>query len=154
MSFKKSLFASMLIVAGMTLTSQDSFADSGAMTVYKNEYCGCCSTWAKALEQLGYKIETKNIDDLNWAKQKFDVPEDMESCHTAVIDGYVVEGHVHPAALAKMLKERPDIKGIAVPGMPEGSLGMGYDPNAQYTVYAFGGSLENKTKPYYEAGQK
>ncbi|MCT4655028.1 MAG: DUF411 domain-containing protein [Cohaesibacter sp.] len=154
MSFKKSLFASMLIVAGMTITSQDSFADPGSMTVYKNEYCGCCSTWAKALERLGYKIETKNIDDLDWAKQKFGVPEDMKSCHTAVIDGYVVEGHVHPAALAKMLKERPKIKGIAVPGMPVGSLGMGYDPNAQYTVYAFGGSLENKTKLYFEAGQK
>lgn len=154
MSIKKSLFASMIVVGAVSLSSQVSLAESNAMTVYKNEFCGCCGTWAKALEQLGYKIETKNIDDLDWAKQKFGVPEEMESCHTAVIDGYVVEGHVHPAALAKMLKERPDIKGIAVPGMPDGSLGMDYDANAQYSVYAFGGSLGNKITPYYEVGKK
>ena len=154
MSLKITLFASVLIVGGITITSQAGLAEPNSMMVYKSEYCGCCGTWATALEQLGYKIETKNIDDLDWAKKQFSVPEEMESCHTAVIDGYVVEGHVHPTALAKMLKERPDIKGIAVPGMPDGALGMDYDANAQYTVYAFGGSLGSKLKPYYEVGKK
>ncbi|WP_114011656.1 DUF411 domain-containing protein [Cohaesibacter intestini] len=154
MSLKKNLLVSLFVAGGIALTSQVGLAKSNTMTVYKNEFCGCCGGWIATLVQLGYKIESKNIEDLDWAKQKFSVPEDMESCHTAVIDGYVVEGHVHPTALAKMLKERPDIKGIAVPGMPDGALGMEYDANAQYTVYAFGGSLVNKTEPYYEVGKK
>ncbi|MCV6577141.1 MAG: DUF411 domain-containing protein [Cohaesibacter sp.] len=127
-------------------------AENTAMTVYKSPYCGCCSSWAKALEQLGYKVETKDIEDLEWAKKQFNIPEDLHSCHTAIVDNYVVEGHVPPQALQKLLKERPQIRGIAVPAMPEGSLGMGYDPKAQYSVYAFGHKDGKAPQVYYQAG--
>ncbi len=75
----------------------------------------------------------------------------MRVCHTAVIDGYVVEGHVPFAAIAKLLEERPEITGIAVPGMPLGSPGMGLDPAARYDVMAFGGDA-GEGEVFYQAG--
>ncbi len=149
----RSLFFAAATLGSLSFSSTSLMAENASMTVYKSPYCGCCSAWSKALEQLGYKIETKDLEDMDWAKQQFSVPEEMEGCHTAVIDGYVVEGHVPPQALAKLLKERPDVKGIAVPGMPQGSLGMGYDPDAKYTVYAFGSSDDKQPVPFMEMGQ-
>ena len=122
------------------------------MTVHKSPWCGCCTGWTKALEKSGYKMSVSHHDDLDPIKKQFGVPEAMAGCHTALWGDYVVEGHVPLEALAKLEKERPDIRGIAVPGMPSGSLGMGYDPKAQYTVYALpkdGGA----PVPFYVAGQ-
>lgn len=146
-----------LLAAGLLLPSPfltpSHAADGTKVTIYKSEYCGCCGDWAAALEKAGYKVETNNIDDLDWAKQQFSVPEEMESCHTAIIDGYVVEGHVPLEALAKLLKERPNVRGISTPGMPMGSLGMEHDPKARYTIYAFGLPDQQAPQPFYEAGQ-
>ena len=152
MLFHKSLLAFAASVALITISVETTVADNTSMIVYKSPYCGCCTSWGKALEQLGFKVEMKNVEDLEWAKKQFSVPEDLESCHTAVIGGYVVEGHVPPQALIKLLKERPDIKGISVPGMPEGSLGMGYNPNARYSVYSFGHNDGKAPQVYYQAG--
>lgn len=144
----KTLILAMLVFMPMKAGA----ADARQMIVYKSPYCGCCDAWAEAFEQMGYHIVTKDVDDMDWAKEQMEVPESMESCHTAVIDGYVIEGHVPPQAVSKLLYERPDVKGIAVPGMPEGSLGMGYDPRSRYVVYQFGGKDEPEPKPYYEMG--
>lgn len=118
--------------------SHSNIADHGTMHVTKSPTCGCCSAWVALAREEGYDIEVTDTADVTSVKLDNDVPGAMWACHTAMIDGYVVEGHVPFAALTKLLDERPDITGIAVPGMPGGSPGMGNDPTARYDVLAFG----------------
>ncbi|WP_433989757.1 hypothetical protein SuNHUV7_05680 (plasmid) [Pseudoseohaeicola sp. NH-UV-7] len=126
--------------------------DHGTMHVTKSSTCGCCGAWVALAREEGYDIEVTDTRDVTTVKLENDVPGTMWSCHTAVIDGYVVEGHVPFAALAKLLEERPYISGIAVPGMPFGSPGMGDDPTARYDVLAFGGDA-GEGAVFYQAGQ-
>lgn len=120
--------------------SAASFIATGAMAaemvVYKSPYCGCCEEWAEALKASGIPLRMENIEDMDTLKASYKVPDDVWSCHTAVADGYVFEGHVPLEAVNRVLSEHPDITGIAVPGMPSGSLGMGEDPSASYDVIA------------------
>ncbi len=94
------------------------------VVVYKSPYCGCCASWAKRLTRAGFTITVRNVEDLDPVKRRYKVPGRLEACHTAVVDGYVVEGHVPVASIRRMLRERPEIAGIAVPGMPAGAPGM------------------------------
>jgi len=109
-----------------------------AMEVHKNSWCGCCGIWAKAMQQAGYRVTLRDSDDLTPLKKSLGVPETLRGCHTALVEGYYVEGHVPIDALARLLAKRPDVAGLAVPGMPKGSLGMGSDPDASYDVVAVG----------------
>lgn len=122
------------------LMSAASFFATGAMAaemvVYKSPYCGCCEEWAEALTASGIALRMENVEDMDTLKAGYKVPEDAWSCHTAVADGYVFEGHVPLEAVNRVLADRPDIAGIAVPGMPSGALGMGEDPDASYDVIA------------------
>lgn len=115
-------------------------AVDGEVVVYKSPTCGCCSGWVDHMREQGYDVETVDIEDyaaLAAKKTEHGVPNDLGSCHTAVVDGYTVEGHVPASVVARLVKERPDIQGIAVPGMPIGSPGMeGPNPQA-YDVIAF-----------------
>ena len=95
------------------------------ITVYKTPSCGCCVKWVEYLQKEGFEVRAVNRDDLAPIKQRAGVPPAMSSCHTALVDGYVVEGHVPAQAIRKLLKERPDTRGLAVPGMPANSPGMG-----------------------------
>ena len=107
------------------------------ITVFKSPTCGCCTNYIPYLKQLGkFNVKTINTDDMNHIKDKFGVPASMESCHTIMIGNYFVEGHVPMKAIEKLLEEQPDIKGIALPGMPEGSLGMPGPKTEQFIVYA------------------
>jgi hypothetical protein len=107
-----------------------------AGTVYTSPTCGCCSAWAEHMAAAGLTLEVVHPDDLAAVKQRHGVPYGMGSCHTAVIDGYVIEGHVPAQTVQRLLRARPEVRGLAVPGMPIGSPGM-EGPNAQpYTVYA------------------
>ena len=126
-------------------------AEPGTMHVTKSPTCGCCTAWVTLAREEGYDVEITDTRDHVGPKQEAGVPGDLWACHTATIDGYVVEGHVPFAALAKLLSERPDIAGIAVPGMPGGSPGMGNDPSARYDVIAFGGTATTG-KVFYQAG--
>lgn len=123
-----------LVLALMTAVS----AQAGDMVVYKGPACGCCERWAKALEAAGRPLRMEEVEDMDAVKARWGVPEETWNCHTAVADGYVFEGHVPLKAVQRVLKEKPDIIGIAVPGMPVGSLGMGDDPKASYDVVAIG----------------
>lgn len=99
-------------------------ASERLMTVYRDPGCGCCVAWANLARQAGYRVTVQNAD-MPAVKARLGVPTELASCHTAIVSGYVVEGHVPLAALARLLTERPDdIRGIAVPGMPVGSPGM------------------------------
>ncbi|MDH3593824.1 MAG: DUF411 domain-containing protein [Rhodospirillales bacterium] len=112
-------------------------APSREITIYKSPYCGCCGSWTKILRKHGFEAKVFKMNDLSRVKQQAKLPGNLESCHTAVIDGYFVEGHVPVEAIEKMLTERPRIAGIAVGGMPSGSPGMpGPDPEP-YDVVAY-----------------
>ena len=96
-----------------------------AMTVYRDPSCGCCGAWADLARQAGYQVNVVNHPDMPAIKLQHGVPEEIGSCHTTVVGGYVVEGHVPLSDVDQLLKERPAaITGIAVAGMPRGSPGM------------------------------
>ncbi len=107
------------------------------VVVYKTPSCGCCNGWVEHLREAGFDVEARDVRDLMSVKIDAGVPTDLTSCHTALIDGYVVEGHIPADVVKRLLAERPAVAGIAVPGMPIGSPGMeGPNPEA-YTVQAF-----------------
>jgi hypothetical protein len=107
------------------------------VTVYKSPTCGCCGKWVTYLEENGFSVVTHEVKDVAPIKRLHGVPEQLGSCHTALIGDYVIEGHVPVADIHRLLDEAPKVKGIAVPGMPIGSPGMeGPNPEA-YRVIAF-----------------
>ena len=115
------------------------------VTVWKTPTCGCCGKWVTHLEDAGFAVEVHDLEDLAPVKATHGVPADLESCHTAVVEGYVVEGHVPAADVARLLEERPAVTGLAVPGMPIGSPGMeGPNPEA-YRVLAFESTGRTRT---------
>ncbi len=105
--------------------------------VYKSPSCGCCHKWVDHLEEAGFTVETKDMVDVTPIKEQNGVDPDMRSCHTALVDGYVIEGHVPASDIKRLLKERPAVAGLAVPGMPMGSPGMEGDRAEPYSVIAF-----------------
>jgi len=120
---------------------------SKTATVYKQVGCGCCSIWAEQLRKLGFKVSTLEVTDLPRTKLAYGVPPSTHTCHTALIDGYVFEGHVPLDLVQKVLKERPKIAGLAVPGMPIGSPGMEMGSRKDaYDVLSF--DRDGKTSVY------
>jgi len=107
------------------------------IVVYKSPTCGCCEDWVAHLRREGFEVVTHDQIDMNAIKTKFGVPGELASCHTATVANYVVEGHVPGDVIVRMLKERPPITGLAVPGMPGGSPGMESAPKVPYSVIAF-----------------
>jgi hypothetical protein len=113
------------IASGETIkTSEGETVKTSEIVVYKTPTCGCCGAWVQHLTDAGLNARTVNQNDLTKTREKLGAPADLRSCHIAVADGYVVEGHVPADAITKLLTERPDAVGIFVPGMPLGSPGM------------------------------
>lgn len=106
-----------------------------AVTLYKSPTCECCAKYVQYLEKNGFAVKAINQDDMDAIKKRHGTAR-AASCHTALIDGYVVEGHVPVRAISKMLNEKPDIIGISAPGMPENSPGMGEEKPGTLTIYA------------------
>ena len=104
----------------------EAFAPAAApvITVYKSPTCGCCKDWVAHVRKAGFRVDVKDVNDMATVKADAGVPAAAQSCHTAIVDGYAVEGHVPADVIQRLLKERPKIAGIAVPGMPVGSPGM------------------------------
>jgi len=114
-------------------------AEAAQVQVYKTPTCGCCTKWIEHLERAGFAVTATDLPDLAAVKREHGVPAHLASCHTALVEGYVVEGHVPAADLQRLLRERPDARGLAVPGMPHGSPGMeGPRPPEPYDVLLFG----------------
>lgn len=115
-------------------------ATDADLVVYKSPTCGCCNGWVDHMREAGYTVETVDLEEyasLQAVKTERGVTADLGSCHTGVVQGYTIEGHVPAESIERLLRERPDIKGLAVPGMPTGSPGM-EGPNPQpYEVIAF-----------------
>lgn len=127
------------IPAVLALTT--AFASDGLVkdiVVYKNPECGCCTKWVKYLQDNNYNVTIEHTRDVLALKKRLGVPEKLAACHTAVIDGYVVEGHITHRDIKRLLLFRPDVKGIAVPGMPIGTPGMESGSTVQsYNVMSF-----------------
>lgn len=112
--------------------------DLPAVTVYKSPTCECCSDWVAHMQENGFEVKTTDLADMQQIKNRFNVPRELASCHTAVVGGYVVEGHVPAKDVKRMLGQEANVAGLTVPGMPVGSPGMErgnqLDP---YNVLAF-----------------
>jgi hypothetical protein len=107
------------------------------ITVYKDASCGCCKSWIEHLIKHGYPVDAKDSPDMTEIKRSLGVPEGLSACHTAVVNGYLIEGHVPAADIARLLKAKPKVAGLAVPGMPMGSPGMEGPRSQHYQVLSF-----------------
>ena len=120
------------------LLASTSFAQkSHEVVVYKTPTCGCCTEWVSYLQDNGFRVTAHDLDDLSAVKSKYGVDPRLNSCHTAVVDGYVVEGHVPVNDIRRLLSERPNITGISAPGMPQMSPGMHSTEPKDYDVLSF-----------------
>ena len=135
-----------------TETAAARSADLPLVTVRKHPSCGCCSVWIEHLREAGFPVQAQDVEDMAAVKDAAGVPQAMASCHTAEVGGYFVEGHVPAADIARLLRERPAGKGLAVPGMPLGSPGMEHpdgivQPYAVMLVLEDGSSREFSRYP-------
>jgi hypothetical protein len=114
-------------------------AAAAPVAVYKSATCGCCGKWNEHMRTAGFTVNSTDLPDVTPMKDKHGVPAALRSCHTAVVGGYVIEGHVPADVIKKLLRERPAIVGIATPGMPTGSPGMEVEgrPADSYNVVSF-----------------
>jgi len=107
------------------------------ISVYKNASCGCCKKWVEHLQAAGFRVMVHDTSNLAGVMERYGVPRKLTACHTAVVDGYVIEGHVPADVIQRLLKERPGIAGVAVPGMPAGSPGMESETPARFYILTF-----------------
>lgn len=134
-----------ILLIALTLGLQmPAMAVSIPVKLYKNPNCGCCDIWAQHMESNGFKVETINTTDLPAVEQKYGVPEHLAACHTAIVEGYVVEGLVPAEFVKRLLKERRPVKGVSLPGMPVGSPGMPGVKSGPLTVYEISDSAKPK----------
>jgi hypothetical protein len=103
--------------------------------VFKTASCECCTGYVLFLEEKKFNVKKTNMTSLDSIKKKYNIPSDMQSCHTSVVGKYFIEGHVPIEAINKLLKEQPNIDGIALRGMPIGTPGMPGKKKAPYVVY-------------------
>lgn len=128
-----------------TTTSQDLAMRGVKMTIYKSPNCGCCDGYADEMKRQGFDVTVVPEYDMRAIKEKFGVPAGKQSCHTAIVGNYFIEGHVPVEAVKKLLKEKPAIDGIGLPGMPTGTPGMPGQKLAPYKVYQ---SVKGKTSSF------
>ena len=105
-------------------------------TIFKDSSCGCCGVYSQYMDKKGYDVEATTTQNMDVIKTKYNIPYSMQSCHTAIIGDYFVEGHMPVEAIEKLMAEKPDIAGIALPGMPSGSPGMTGSKLSDFVVYA------------------
>jgi hypothetical protein len=128
-------------------------AASPQLTVYKTKTCGCCGNWVQLMKTSGFDVKVEDVDDTTPYRHKYGVPENLASCHTAVVDGYAIEGHVPAADIQRLLKTRPaKAKGLAVPGMVMGSPGMEGPKSDPYAVILF--DADGKTSVFQNYPRK
>lgn len=133
-----------LAVSGFYLNlfykNSDITSEGGVITLYKTESCNCCGNYIKYLRNNGYDVEVVNINSLRAEFNRFGVPENMYSCHIAETGDYFLVGHIPVDAINKLMKEKPEIEGIALPGMPPGAPGMGGVKKAPFVIYYMTGT--------------
>ena len=132
------LIFGIIVISGCTLSDNTTSAitEKQEVTIFKSDSCGCCDFYKTYLGRYNFKVNVVNSDNMISIKEQYGIPFDMQSCHTTIIGDYFVEGHMPIEAVEKLLKEKPDIKGIALPDMPSGSPGMTGYKYEQFTIYS------------------
>ena len=127
------------------LAAADEALSPVEVTVYKSPTCGCCSKWVDHMTAAGFKVTAHDTSNMQAVKTRLGVPDALASCHTSVVNGYIIEGHVPAADIQRLLRDKPRVAGLAVPGMVTGSPGMEGSRSDPYNVMAFG---EGKTSVF------
>lgn len=124
--------------AQMVADAAEPVAMPPELKVFRSPNCGCCGRWIQHMEAAGFQVQDNVTEDMAAIKQQYGVPESLASCHTAIVEGYVVEGHIPATDVQRLLTEKPAVAGIAAPGMPMGSPGMESGNEVEpYTVFSF-----------------
>ena len=145
--YSRRAFLSALLVAPAAVRVLH--AAGPAVNVYKTPTCGCCGLWVQHMKSAGFAVNVKEVPNTDGYARQYGVPDALRSCHTAVVEGYTVEGHVPAAEVQRLLKEKPKAKGLAVPGMPMGSPGMDAGGRSdRYSVLLF--QEDGKTSVFKE----
>ena len=130
---------SFFLIFNFVTNKQDSLASTKAdkykIEVFKTPSCGCCYGYVLFLEEEKFAVKQTDMRNLHSVKKKYNIPLEMQSCHTSILGKYFIEGHVPLEAIKKLLKEQPDIDGIALPGMPIGTPGMPGDKEEPFIIY-------------------
>ncbi len=133
--------------------TEPNYSETTEMTVYRSPSCGCCGVWVDHAKKHGFKIEDIKTEEMEAIKQQHNVPAELASCHTTIIDGYVMEGHIPADDIKRFLAEKPDdLIGLAVPGMPIGTPGMeARDIKQPFQVLAFNDKGEVEVFKEYQS---
>lgn len=123
-----------LVLASFVWGASPALAGEKDVTLYKNPQCGCCEGYADYLRENGFAVAVKPTHDLAGMSREAGIPDEFQGCHLSFVDGYVVSGHVPIGTVEKLLTERPDIKGVTLPGMPMGSPGMSGTKEAPFEM--------------------
>lgn len=126
-------------------------AAAPVIDVYKSATCGCCGAWVKHLQENGFTVKAHDVADTSVYREKFGMPQALGSCHTAMVDGYVIEGHVPAREIKQLLAQRPKAKGLAVPAMPLGSPGMEGPRSDPYDVLLVQADGRHAVYRHYDA---
>lgn len=124
------------VIGSVGYSGKKSSLSGQKVTLFKSSECGCCRVYAQYLKGRGLDVEIVNMEDRSTIKSQYNIPSAMGSCHTAIIGDYIVEGHIPVEAMEKLMDEKPEIKGIAMPGMPSGSPGMPGAKDGPFVIYA------------------
>ena len=131
------LMLSALLLAGCTTIQAENAVADKEMTVYRSPTCGCCGKWIEHVKNNHFTVKDIVSNDMDAIKEKYGIPDKLGSCHTAIVDGYVIEGHVPAADIQKLLVSKPNVVGLSAPGMPMGSPGMEMGGSQDYNVMSF-----------------
>ena len=126
-----------LTTAAARISPPEAAAKKPIITVYKDPGCGCCKSWIEHLIKHGYRVDAKDTPGMTEIKRTLGVPTGLAACHTAMVNGYLIEGHVPAADIDRLLAQKPLVAGLAVPGMPMGSPGMEGGAAQRYQVLTF-----------------
>jgi hypothetical protein len=144
----KIIFPSMTLVAVLSglllwnplgINTNSGVAIAREVTVYKSPTCGCCANYAAYLKRQGFSVKVIETNNMDGIKSKYNIPHSLESCHTSVVDDYIVEGHIPFEIINKLIDEKPAVTGIGMSGMPSGSPGMPGAKTDPFMVYSFDG---------------
>lgn len=147
---REALFSKIILAGFMSLPMLASAA-APVVEVYKSASCGCCTEWVKHLQRNSIASRVKNVEDTSDYRAKFGMPQALGSCHTATVNGYVIEGHVPATEIKRLLAEKPKALGLAVPSMPMGSPGMEGPRSDPYDVLLVQANGRHSTYRHYGA---
>jgi hypothetical protein len=148
------LLAAVSLLAANVGIRAETPAKPADIVVYRSPSCTCCGKWVGHLKQNNFKVQDNVTDDVQALKNKHGVTPELASCHTAIVDGYVIEGHVPAEDIVKLLKTKPKVIGLSAPGMPVGTPGMEMgDKKDAYDVVSFDDKQHTEVFTHYTGGQ-